>query len=227
MEFIVHASGSTGNLYQVTSENHSLVIDPGIPIAKIKKALRYKTASLSGALISHSHADHSKGALSLAKMGVDCWMTEPTASSLKINGHRIHHIEPLQQFEIGDFSVLPFETQHDCPGSVGFLISDGDTKLLFATDTFYIHHRFSGVNIYAIECNYAKETMDKWLHPERKRRLYKSHFSLENVIKFLKANDLSQASEIHLIHMSQQNADPVWFMDQIQRATGKPVITHI
>lgn len=226
MEFIAHASGSAGNLYQVTSGNSSLVIDPGLPIAKIKKALNFKLSAVSGAVISHSHGDHSKGVLSLAKAGVDCWMSEPTRNDLKINGHRIHIFNPLQQFEIGKFSILPFETQHDCPGSCGFLISDGATKLLFATDTFYIHHRFNGVNIMAIECNFSRETMDKWLHPERKKRLYRSHFSLENVIKFLKANDLSQVIEIHLIHMSQQNADPVWFKDQIQRETGKLTYTH-
>lgn len=228
MSFIVHASGSTGNLYQVISGDKSLIIDPGIPIAKIKRALNFKLSNVSGALISHSHGDHSKAVHSLAKYGVNCWLTEPTAAGVGIKGHhRTKYIEPGLQYQIDCFSVIAFPTQHDCAGSVGFLISDGVNKLLFATDTFYIHNRFTGVNIMAVECNYSKETLDKWLHPERKKRLYKSHFSLENVIKFLRANDLSNMREIHLIHMSQQNADPVWFKKEIERATGIQTITHI
>jgi phosphoribosyl 1,2-cyclic phosphodiesterase len=221
MEFIAHASGSTGNLYQVISGDKSLIIDPGIPIAKIKRALNFKLSSVSGALISHSHGDHSKAVHSLAKYGVNCWLTEPTAKALNFESpHRCHIIKPMQQFNIEPFSFVPFPTQHDCAGAVGFLISDGESKLLFATDTFYIHNRFTGVNIITIECNYSKETLDSWLHPERKKRLYKSHFSLENVIKFLRANDLTQVYEIWLLHLSKENADPAFFKSEVERATG-------
>lgn len=228
MSFIAHASGSAGNLYQVISGDKSLIIDPGIPIAKIKRALNFKLSRVSGVLISHSHGDHSKGVQSLAKMGLNCWMSEPTAIALEMIGHhRTKIIQPGLPHPVDDnFAFIAFDTQHDCPGSIGFLIDDGVNRLLFATDTFYIHNRFAGVNIMAVECNYSKKTLDKWLHPERKKRLYKSHFSLENVIKFLRANDLSRVREIHLIHMSQQNADPVWFKKEIERATGIQTITH-
>jgi phosphoribosyl 1,2-cyclic phosphodiesterase len=226
MKFIAHASGSAGNLYQVISDDRSLIIDPGIPIAKIKRALGFKLSAVSGALISHSHADHSKAVHSLAKFGLKCWMTKPTATALKFNGHCLGLIEPLKQFQIANFTIVAISTQHDCPGSVGFLISDGIDKLLFATDTFYIHNRFAGVNIIAIECNYSQTTLSRTLNPVRKKRLYKSHFSLENVKKFLAANDLSMVREIHLIHMSKENADPRWFKSEIQRLTGVQTITN-
>lgn len=227
MKFIVHASGSTGNCYQVTSGAQSLVIDPGISIRKIKIALKFKLSAVSGALISHSHGDHSKAVHHLAKSGIDCLMTEATASALKFKSHRLKVIEPLKQYEIGKFSVVGFPTQHDCPGSVGFLISDGVDKLMFATDTYYLYNQFAGVNYIAIECNYSPETMAPGLDPVVKKRLYKSHFSLENVIKFLISTDLSQVREVHLIHMSKGNSDPDWFKSKVQRATGKPVYTHI
>ena len=227
IKFIVHASGSAGNLYQVISGDHSLIIDPGVPIRRIKQFLNFRLNSVSGALISHSHGDHSKAVHSLAKFGVNCWMTLPTALALEFQGHRLCFIEPLRQFRIGDFSVVAFNTQHDCPGSVGFLISNGDDRLLFATDTFYLKNRFANLNIVAIECNYSEETMTPGLHPVRLKRLYKSHFSLKNVKKFIAANDMSQVREIHLIHMSQANADPGYFQDEIEKLTGKPTITHM
>lgn len=55
IEFKVFHSGSSGNLYQVISGNKSLLIDPGVPIKKIKQALDFKLSSVSGALISHQH----------------------------------------------------------------------------------------------------------------------------------------------------------------------------
>ena len=226
IQFITHASGSTGNLYQVISGDQSLIIDPGVPIRKIKQFLKFKLSTVSGALISHSHGDHSKAVHGLAKFGVDCWMTEPTASALKFDGHRLRLIQIHKQFKVGQFNVVAFATQHDCAGSVGFLISDGTEKLLFATDTFYIRSRFRSLDIIAIECNYSQQTLAAWLHPVRKKRLYTSHFSLEAVLEFLKANNTDSLREIHLIHMSKENADPKWFKAEIERLTGKPTITH-
>lgn len=226
MEFIVHASGSAGNLYQVTSGAKSLVIDPGIAVRKIKIALNFKLSSVSGALISHSHGDHSKAVHDLAKFGVQCLMTEPTAKALKFHGHRLTQIEPLKQYQIDPFSIVPFVTQHDCPGSVGFLISDGVDKLLFATDTFYLANRFVGLNYIVVECNYSVKTLAPDLDPVVRRRLYKSHFSLENVKNFIASTDLSKVREIHLIHMSKANSDPAWFQKEIQRVSGKVTYTH-
>lgn len=55
MQFISHYSGSAGNLYQIKSEAGQLLIDPGVPINKIKKALRYKAHAIRACLVSHEH----------------------------------------------------------------------------------------------------------------------------------------------------------------------------
>ncbi|MAH51426.1 MBL fold metallo-hydrolase [Candidatus Pacearchaeota archaeon] len=222
VQFLQYHSGSSGNLYQVTGQAGNILIDPGVPIRKIKKALDFKLSSVSACIASHSHRDHCKGIPEVAKMGIPCYMTAETAESLEMNGHRTHIIEPLKQFHVKQYKVLPFPTQHDAPG-VGFLISDGTEKLLYLTDSFYCKYKFKGLSIIAIECNWSRETLAKGLDPTRKKRLYSSHFSLENVIKFLKANDLSKVREIHLLHLSLENADPDYFRGTVQRATGKPV----
>ena len=232
MKFIVHASGSSGNCYQVTSGDNSILIDPGISIARVKRALNYRLYDILAALVTHSHGDHTKAVSKIVAAGIDTYMTLETAKAINVSGHRTHQILPLQQYIINDltdkpaFSFLPFLTNHDCPGSVGFLINDERDRLLYACDTFYVHNRFKDLNIIAIECNWSEETLAPDLDPVVRKRLYKSHFSLKNVIKFLLANDLSKVREIHLIHMSNGNSDPAMFKQKVEQATGRPVLAH-
>jgi len=55
IEFINHYSSSSGNLYQVKSGGGQLLIDPGVPISKIKKALGFRTREIAACLLSHEH----------------------------------------------------------------------------------------------------------------------------------------------------------------------------
>lgn len=101
-------------------------------------------------------------------------------------------------------------------------------KLLFATDTYYIPNRFCGLNVIMVECNYSpellRENIAKGLVPESQRpRLLQSHFGLQNVKDFLRANDLSQTRRIYLIHVSGRNGDKQLFEKEIRQLTGIPV----
>lgn len=228
MEFKVHYSSSSGNLYQVESDAGNLIIDPGVPIAKIKVALEWGLSSISAALCSHSHGDHAKGLPPIARAGIDCYMTPETAQALKFNGHRLKPITPKTQFKVAGFNVLPFPLEHQDVRTgkripnVGFLISDGVDKLVYLTDTFYCHYKFKGLTHICIGVNYSRFTLDPNLNTVRKKRLFKSHMSLETALEFFKANDLSKVREIHLLHMSRDNANPEYFKSEIMKATGKP-----
>ena len=142
--------------------------------------------------------------------------------------HRLNFIKSEEQFKVGGFTILPFETQHDAAEPLAFLISHEDMgKLLFATDTYYIQYKFNGLRHLLIECNYSKEILEKnlniGLNKSLGSRLIKSHFSLENVIEFLKATDLSKCESITLIHLSDENSNAAQFKNEIERLTGKPV----
>jgi phosphoribosyl 1,2-cyclic phosphodiesterase len=230
MQIQVLASGSSGNCYRVSDGNTALLIECGIPMKQIQKGLNFKLSEIDGVLISHSHGDHSQAVKDVLKAGMDVYLTELTKEALGVSEHRINIIEPKRQFSIGTFIIAPFETQHDCPGSVGFLIQSTITmeKLLFLTDSFYSKYVFLGLTHIMVEANYATDILYKnielGLIPEPlKNRLLKSHFSLENVKDFLKANDLSKVKEIYLIHLSRGNSDEARFKREIQAATGKPV----
>lgn len=156
-------------------------------------------------------------------------MTYETADALGVAGeHRVKLIEPLKQFSLGGWKVLPFDTVHDCLGSVGFLMDNGKNRILFATDTAYLRYRFSNITHLLIECNYQQKLLEKniqegMVDQTRKRRLLRSHFSLENLVQMLQANDWSRLQECWLIHLSKQNADEEYMKRTVQGILGKPV----
>lgn len=229
MQFKAFASSSRGNLYRLYHGDSALLIEAGLPLKEIKKALNFKLSEISGCLITHEHADHSKAAKDLMKAGVDVYCTQGTADVLFLSGHRLTPIKAMEQFKVGPWSVLPFDTVHDAAEPVGFLIGHADGgKLLFATDTGYIKYRFKGLTHIAIEVNFSGEKLKRGVaqgkvHPDVARKLWGRHMCLEAAKDMLKANDLLQVQEIHLLHLSDQNSNAEIFQREISELTGKPV----
>lgn len=226
------ASGSTGNSYAVDDGKTVLLLEAGIPAKKICSGYLKLLPRVAGCLITHEHQDHSKGAADLADRGVDLYMTSGTRNMVTktIRPYRIHIVRAEEQIKVGSWIVLPFEAEHDAEEPVGYLLASTFTheKLLFATDTYFIRYRFSSVNIFMIECNYSLPILQGNIASGKipqslQSRLLRSHFSLENLIDFFRATDLSAAKQIYLIHTSAGNGDKELFKKEIQRTTGIPV----
>ena len=227
MKLKVLASGSSGNCYILESPTGSLVIELGLPWREVLKGLNFDLSSVVGAIVSHEHLDHSKAISKALKAGIDVWASEGTADTLSIKHYRLNRAESRQQFKIGDFLILVFETEHDATEPLGFLIQYIPTgyRLLFATDTYYLKYKFRNLHGIAIECNYIKETLDEniengYISQASKPRLLQSHMSLENLKEFLKANDLSNCQNIALLHLSSRNSDSKRMVEEIEKLTG-------
>lgn len=232
MEIIPIASSSNGNCYYISDGSSHLLIECGIRIDKIAKAIPVNLTELNGCLISHEHKDHSLSASKLLRY-CHIFASKGTLEELSIESYKYkqHEIKHNQALRIGTFAVIGFNVQHDAKEPLGYLIYSEATKekLLFATDTFYIQSKFAKLNYIMIECNYAKEILKKNIDGGKipkvvANRLYSSHFELENVKEFLKANDLSQVKAIYLMHLSDGNSDEIRFKHEIMALTGKPVI---
>ena len=223
------ASSSAGNCYHVTDGRTELLIECGLRFADIRKALDFRVSRLAGVLISHEHMDHSRAATDLAKAGVDVYASSGTIAARGLAGHRVKQIEAKKQFQVGTWTILPFDVEHDAEQPLGFLLANQDgEKLVFITDSYYCRYTFSGLTHIAIECNFSLAILDENIaagrvHPAMRPRLLRSHFSLENVLDFLRANDLTRVEEIHLLHLSDNNSDEELFKRRVQEVTGKPV----
>ncbi len=220
-------SSSAGNTYLLDGRS-PLLLDCGLSIRELKRATGYRLSSLAGCLCTHEHGDHSKAAAGLMRAGVDCYMSQGTADTLGLTGHRLKIVKPLQQFPVDSWAVLPFAVVHDAAEPLGFLIAGEGEKVLYLTDTAYCPYRFTGLTRIMIECNYSREILDRnvesgKLHPGMRRRLLRSHMSLDRVLDFLAANDLTAVREIVLLHLSDGNSDAGEFKRQVQAATGRMV----
>ena len=225
MEIKVLASGSSGNAYFVSDGRTPLLLEAGIPVRFIQRRLNFQLHKLAACLITHEHLDHAQGAQVLMRAGIDCYMSQGTAEALKLSGHRLHIIEALKQFSIGTWAIKPFSAQHEAAEPLCFLMADRSAeRLLFATDTAYITHRFEGLTHLMVEANYDSPLMkDNTGSSELRRSILQDHMSLETLVRMLRANDLSRVREIHLLHLSNNNSDAAMFKQRIQEITGKPV----
>jgi phosphoribosyl 1,2-cyclic phosphodiesterase len=221
------ASGSTGNAYLLSNGSSALLLEAGISAQRLQRLSGFRLSGLDGALVTHEHGDHASGALGVMRHGVDCYMSRGTAEALRASGHRLHIIRDLERFQIGSWTVLPFDTVHDAEEPLGFLLTDSVHKILFATDTRYLKYRFQGLTHLFVECNHSRpilrESVNQGVvHPALAHRIRQAHMSLETLQRMLAANDLSRAEEIRLLHLSDDNSDEEEFVRAVEEQTGIP-----
>ncbi len=224
------ASGSRGNCYLVSDGVTPLLLECGLPIKQVRQGLGFGLTEVAACLVTHEHQDHSKAIRDVLRMGVYVYTSPGTIEALGPDNHRLRAVKSKDTFKVGTWTIRAFETQHDAVEPLGFLLHSqaSNERLLYATDTYYIRYKFPGLTHIMVECNYAKdilyENVKRGAVPEVfKNRLLTSHFSLENVKEFLKANDLSRVQEIWLLHLSDSNSDAERFKREVMEITGKPV----
>ena len=118
------------------------------------------------------------------------------------------------RIRIGDFTVEPFRTSHDCPGSSGYYIENGEAKLFLMTDTGQVteeaHAPADRAKVFFLESNYDREMLMAGPYtPALKRRIQGGYGHLANdessdfALRHAKLGD-----DLWLIHLSAENNTP-------------------
>jgi phosphoribosyl 1,2-cyclic phosphodiesterase len=229
MKLKVVSSSSKGNSYALIDSNENvLLLECGVPVFEIKKLLDFKLDKISGCLLSHLHGDHAKFVRQYLEAGIHVAMSIETAEALQINGHhRVKIIEAKRKYSslLNEFTVVPVEMKHDVH-CFGFVVRHQEMgNLLFITDSFYSPYKFANINHWLVEANYSEEIIDSEGYGSTntfvRNRVLQSHLSIENLIKMLKANDLSKTNNIILTHLSDRNSNEREFIEKIKKSTGK------
>lgn len=226
MKLICLGSSSRGNCYILKADSGQiLIIEAGIPYTKVKQAINYNVGNITGVLLSHSHRDHA-GYIQQFQ-AVEVYASKETGEEIGLLSH-FHAVEECKQFELGEFTVIPFSVKHDVK-CFGYLIRhDESGTILFVTDCCYLPYTFGSLNNILVECNYRLDILDANIAAGRipavvRNRTLKSHFSYDHCVQALQANDIKGVNNIVLIHLSDGNSDGKAFREGVKAATGKRV----
>lgn len=199
MKLTVIGSGSSGNCYALYSDSgRILLLDCGMPIKEVKRAIDWNMLSVDGCVVTHGHTDH---------------INARTYEELYMSGIRIERPylddEAINAYIMGDFTVHVFELPHDGVANRGMMIRCDNQTLLYITDAEYVRYNFKKFNVDHIicECNYQEKFVD--LESENSAHIFRGHMSLGTCMDFLRANYTDNLKTIVLCHMSKVNADPV------------------
>jgi phosphoribosyl 1,2-cyclic phosphodiesterase len=219
----VLGSSSSGNCYIIENEQSILIIEAGIPLKDVLPVIDFNVSKIIGVLSSHIHGDHSRYIPDYLFRSIPVYGPEEVTKVYKTK-----IVQHKKTFQLGNFRIMPFELKHDAQ-CLGFLIQHPKMgKLLFATDTYYVPYKFKGLNHILIELNYSKDIINDnvskgYVPLIQYKRVLSSHMELETAKKMLKANDLSQVTNILLMHLSDKNSDAKLFKKEIESVTGRPV----
>lgn len=222
-------SSSKGNSYLLQGKNDSLVIDAGINIIELKKALNFDLSKVSGCIADHFHGDHIKYFKDYLKAGINVHIEKQSIPYLKgFESQRIKIFEEMKDFQVGSFKIKAFPVIHDIP-TVGFLIEQPEMgRMVFITDTKFLNFHFPGMNHIVVEANYSIDIMNERLISGSidgylRNRIMESHLEFGVTKEFLLANDLRKVRTITLTHLSDSNSDADRFQRETEEITGKPV----
>lgn len=227
MKFIPLASSSTGNAYLVEDGESRLLIECGVAYRRLRKLAGDKLAGVTACLLSHEHKDHARCFGDLLKSGMEIYASEGTASALDCALMTV--LEPWEERQVGSFDVKPFPVFHDAAEPFGYLVRsrvDGE-KLLFATDTAALGWQVPGLQMIALECNYAEDILAQSVKlPEKvRRRIRNSHMELRQACRYLTSLDLSTCRGVYLLHLSDACSDEGLFVRTVETALGGVPVT--
>lgn len=166
LKVCVLGSGSTGNCIFVSSETTAVLVDMGLPCARVKKCLSVLSSpKVKAILLTHEHVDHISGVASFVKSNNDVDVV--CHSSCYYGIKRRLDVDVRQEsgdFYVGDLTVSPFRVQHDVP-CVGYGILCGGIKVGIVTDvgklTESVVSALSGSSLVVIECNHDEQMLEK------------------------------------------------------------------
>ena len=228
MKLTVLGSSSSGNCYllQNAAKSEALLIEAGISLTEVKKALRWNISCLAGAVVSHRHADHAKYVSDYVKNGIRVLANSDVLESRKVSALGFtKEIEPNRGYSVGGFKIYAFPVAHDVP-CLGFVISHDEMgRTLFVTDTMSIDFEIPGTDHIMIEANYAEDIAlrnveEGHIPAALLPRLHESHMELGTTLQFLRDADLRTCKNIVLIHLSSGNSDEARFVREVSLATG-------
>lgn len=225
MRVCVLGSGSEGNATLVEVGSTRVLVDAGFSARDLERRferVRIEPASVHALVITHDHADHTRGMGVFARRhGIPIYATPATlrACARLLRGDEpVVHYRPGTPFEIGHVRIAPFLTCHDAVDPVAVAVFDRErgTKLGIATDlgrpTAAVRHALARCDLLVLEANHDEVLLRDGPYPwSVKQRIASSHGHLSNRAAAGLARELlhPRLAGVILAHLSQSCNEPL------------------
>lgn len=217
MKVCVLSSGSKGNSTIVITDKVKILIDLGTTTSYVEAALNnlnVDVKEISHILITHSHVDHIKGLkVFIKRYNPVILVTEDMKNVLEkeLGNFRYEYYEDKKAI-IGDLTVNVIKTSHDAEESIGFVLTNNNSSMVYITDTGYINQKYfkilSNNNLYVLESNHdIKMLMDGPYPYYLKQRVQgdKGHLSNKQASDYLCKFIGDNTRKIVFAHISEHN----------------------
>lgn len=215
-------SGSNGNSYFIGAGDYGILVDAGVSAGVIRSRLNVigrDIQCVKAMFVTHSHVDHVRGVAQLMKKyNVPVYASGSCISilkdSCKVEDTTLFNVvTPIINIE--DLKIESFYTEHDAPGSLGFLVEYGNKSIVIATDvgtlTPAVKSFLKKADNIVIETNYDKEMLMKGGYPDMlKARITGGHGHLgnEEACCFVVDNYKRSWDNVFFCHLSENNNRP-------------------
>lgn len=219
MKICVLASGSKGNCTYIETEHIKLLIDIGTTSLYAERKLKeigVDPREINGILVTHTHTDHISGIrVFVKKYQTRLYLTPKIYEELNALFPILNYEIVTEDFNILDLFIEIFKTSHDASDSNGYILSSGETSVVYITDTGYIniknHSRLKNKKVYIIESNHDVEMLMNGNYPYNiKQRILGDigHLSNQDCSNYIAKFMGAQTQKIILIHLSEDNNTP-------------------
>ncbi len=222
MKFTVLGSGSRGNSVYIEHQQTALLIDAGFSGKELIRRAAGCGISLDmvqAICLTHEHGDHIFGAGVISRrLRIPVHANTETfqAGENRLGKpYQFYEFDTGDFFEIGALQVQSFRISHDTADPVGYVISDGKSRLGYLTDTGKISHlmvqRLSGCNAVVLEFNHDLEMLKNGPYPlplQQRVRSSRGHLCNGDAAEFLRQILHSRLRHVVLAHLSEKNNTP-------------------
>lgn len=227
-KFVSLGSGSSGNSYFLLTDQVGILIDAGLGIRQLKRALKdrgFGIENVNAVFVTHDHADHIKSVGHLSNdfglpiystQSVHMGITKNYCVTTKIPNDKVCFIQKQQTVTIGNLHVTAFDVPHDSTDCVGYRVqTDNGITFCLITDvgrvTPVIQEEVGIANYLVLESNHDKDMLLMGPYPAYlKGRIRSGRGHLDNVesARLVAESASPELKHVWLCHLSEENNHP-------------------